>query len=58
MLPYAQSNDQAFTLTHEKLFWIQACCYHMDMDEKRKQLRLFHGSVEFLLHYGREERKI
>lgn len=25
MLPYAQSNDQAFTLPHEKMFWIQAC---------------------------------
>lgn len=26
MLPYAKSNDEAFTLTHEKMFWIQACC--------------------------------
>lgn len=26
MLPYAQSNDQAFSLTPEKMFWVQACC--------------------------------
>lgn len=57
MLPYAQSNDQTFTLTHKKMFWIQACHTIWTGMRKGKKLCVLHGNVEFSLHYEHEERK-
>lgn len=56
MLPYAQSNDQTFTFTHEKMFWIQTCCTIWTWMRKENNC-VFHGSVDFSLHSRQKEKK-